>query len=174
MVLLNETTGSLHYSGEGHLIEGEIEGDPNRTVRPIVCDADGHLVIDLDASTITIGTVQIEATNGDILTSTNGSLNVNVTDFPAIQTVTAEKSTDAIGTVETVFSTVTPLLASNGLRKGLIIQIQNETIEVWLGTTSVPTYVLSPKSILEIENFTGALFGRTLSGSTSVYVTEKF
>lgn len=91
----------MAYSGEGNLIEGEIEGDPNKTVRPIVCDADGHLIIDLDASTITIGTVQIEDTSGNILTSVGGSLNVNITGG-TINTVPFGVSPLAVGTITSV------------------------------------------------------------------------
>ena len=99
MALLNETTGSLHYSGEGHLIEAEIEGDPNRTVRPIVCDADGHLVIDLDASTITIGTVDQGSSGTDPWsvkidqTGTNNDVDATITNFPANQDVTIVNGT---------------------------------------------------------------------------------
>lgn len=48
-----------HFSGEGHLIEAVILGDPNQTVTPIVCDAQGRLVIDLSSATIEIGEVVI-------------------------------------------------------------------------------------------------------------------
>jgi hypothetical protein len=46
-----------HFSGEGHLIEAVILGDPNKTVIPVVCDNVGRLIIDLSGGTIVIGTV---------------------------------------------------------------------------------------------------------------------
>lgn len=46
-----------HFSGEGHLIEAVILGDPNKTVIPVVCDSQGRLIIDLSSATITIGEV---------------------------------------------------------------------------------------------------------------------
>jgi hypothetical protein len=46
-----------HFSGEGHLIEAVISGDPNKTVIPVVCDDQGRLIIDLSSATIEIGKV---------------------------------------------------------------------------------------------------------------------
>jgi hypothetical protein len=68
-----------HFSGEGHLIEAVILGDPNKTVIPVVCDSEGRLIIDLSSATITIGAVDIFDSAGNPLTSTSGSLNVNIT-----------------------------------------------------------------------------------------------
>lgn len=34
-----------HFSGEGHLIEGQIEGDTNKTIIPVVVDSSGHLIV---------------------------------------------------------------------------------------------------------------------------------
>jgi len=90
-----------HFSGEGHLIEGQIEGDVNKTIRPIVCDADGHLIIDLDASTITIGTVDQGAAGTDPWlvaidqTGTNNNVDATVTNFPANQDVTVTNGAGA-------------------------------------------------------------------------------
>lgn len=85
-----------HFSGEGHLIEGEIEGHPNKEVRSIVCDADGHLIIDLDASTITIGTVEIEGPSGNrAQVDAEGDLQVDVNNFPANQNVTVTNGAGA-------------------------------------------------------------------------------
>src|ERR1700687_6017528 len=69
---------SLHYSGEGKLIEAVILGDPNHTVIPVVCDSAGRLIVDLASGTSVIGTVQITDSNGKPLLSNNGSLDVNV------------------------------------------------------------------------------------------------
>lgn len=93
-----------HFSGEGHLIEGEIEGHPNKEVRSIVCDEDGHLIIDLDASTITIGTVDQGASGTDPWlvkidqTGTNNNVDANVTNFPASQAVTEANVDSNFGT----------------------------------------------------------------------------
>lgn len=93
-----------HFSGEGHLIEGQIEGDPNKTIVPVAVDSDGHLIIDLDASTITIGTVDQGSPNttanawpvklvdagGVNVAAVNGAgqVAVNVGNFPVTQAVT--------------------------------------------------------------------------------------
>lgn len=69
-------SNDAHFSGEGHLIEAEISGDPNNTVRPLVCDSTGHLLV---AGGSTSSTVMIEDTAGNPITTTAGSLNVNVT-----------------------------------------------------------------------------------------------
>jgi hypothetical protein len=69
----------MAYSGEGNLIEAVILNDPNKTVIPVVCDSEGRLIIDLNGSSITIGTVQIEDSTGNPIVSTGGSLNVDVT-----------------------------------------------------------------------------------------------
>lgn len=79
-----------HYSGEGHLIEGQVEGDVNKTVVPVAVDSQGHLLIDLESSTITIGNVQIVNTSsGNTAQVDNeGDLQVDVNNFPANQNVT--------------------------------------------------------------------------------------
>lgn len=90
-----------HFSGEGHLIEGQIEDDPNKTIRPIVCDEDGHLIIDLDASTITIGTVDQGAAGTDPWsikidqTGTNNDVDATITNFPTNQDVTVTNGAGA-------------------------------------------------------------------------------
>lgn len=70
-----------HYSGERHAIGAEVETDPNREVVPVVCDDDGHLIVNISGTTpvVDIGIVQIEDSAGNPLTSVAGSLNVNVT-----------------------------------------------------------------------------------------------
>lgn len=94
----------MAYSGEGNLIEGQIEGDPNKTVIPVAVDSDGHLIIDLDASTITIGTVDQGSPNtpanawpvklvdaggvNEAAVNGAGQVSVNVGNFPATQAVT--------------------------------------------------------------------------------------
>lgn len=118
----------MAYSGEGNLIEGQIEGDPNKTVVPVAVDSDGHLIIDLDASSITIGTVNQGVPNtpanawpvklvdaggvNEAAVNGAGQVSVNVGNFPATQVVTGPL-TDAqlratpvpvSGTVTTTFS----------------------------------------------------------------------
>jgi hypothetical protein len=55
-----------HFSGEGHLIEAEIFGDINKTIRSVVCDDEGRLIIDLSSATIDIGTVDQGEPNPDL------------------------------------------------------------------------------------------------------------
>lgn len=89
----------MAYSGEGNLIEGQIEGDPNKTVIPVAVDSDGHLIIDLDASTITIGTVDQGASGTDPWlvkidqNGVNNNVDAAVTNFPANQNVTVTNGT---------------------------------------------------------------------------------
>jgi hypothetical protein len=77
-------SNDAHFSGEGHLIEAVILGDTNKTVVPVVCDAQGRLIVDLGSGTSVIGTVRITDSSGNIINSTNGAVNVvevPVTDF---------------------------------------------------------------------------------------------
>lgn len=109
-------SNDAHFSGEGHLIEAVIFGDTNKTVIPVVCDSNGKLLVDLDASSITIGKVDIQDTNGAPLLSTAGSLNTNVANFPVNQNVTVTNGAGAAavniqdgGNSITVDGTVTTL-----------------------------------------------------------------
>jgi hypothetical protein len=90
-----------HFSGQGHLIEAVILGDINKTVIPVVCDAQGRLIVDLASGSAVIGTVMITDTNGNPLLSSNGSLNVDITtgkDFDYVAgTLTAPSSVIGIG-----------------------------------------------------------------------------
>lgn len=140
-----------HFSGEGHLIEGEIEGDLNKTIRPIVCDADGHLIIDLDASTITIGTVDQGASGTDPWsikidqTGTNNDVDATVTNFPANQNVTVTNGAGAAavniqdgGNSITVDGTVTVIPSGTQdvrLVATSVIQPVSGTVTVLQGTT---------------------------------------
>ena len=107
---------------------------------------------------------------GDFTFTPSGTQNVFVTNTIPVST---KPSTDAVGSEETVFTTLTALLAPNANRLGLIIQISSMAVSIFFGSTSVPTYVLPPNSILEVENFTGAVLGEVVSGSTTITVTEK-
>lgn len=79
-----------HFSGQGHLIEAVILGDVNKTVIPVVCDAQGRLIVDLAAGTSTIGNVQIVNTisGNTAAVDSTGDLQVDVNNFPATQAVT--------------------------------------------------------------------------------------
>lgn len=69
-----------HFSGERHAIAGEVLGDPNRTVIPVVVDSQGKLLVDLSSSPIIdIGIVQIEDSTGNPIVATGGAINENLT-----------------------------------------------------------------------------------------------
>lgn len=89
-----------HFSGEGHLIEGQVEGDPNKTVVPVAVDSQGHLIIDLETSGITIGNVQIVNTSSGntAKVDSEGDLQVDVNNFPANQAVTEANLDKNFGT----------------------------------------------------------------------------
>lgn len=190
----------MSYSGEGNLIEGEIEGSPTREVRPIVCDADGHLVIDIDSSTITIGTVDQGAPNLPV-----NAWPVEVENFPPSQAVTGaffqsvqtidgeveitndvgnpipvaivgtSYSSTAVVTSISVTTSPTILLASNPLRKGFIVQNQDTPTFVKLDSTvslALYSYELPRSGVLEKDNYTGPVTAITTLGSTTVMVTE--
>jgi len=73
-----------HYSGEGNLIEGS---DPLGAAVPVAVDFDGKLLFDFSGGSVTVGDVRIEDTAGRDITTTDGSINVYITNFPASQTV---------------------------------------------------------------------------------------
>lgn len=174
-------SNDAHFSGEGHLIEGEIEGDLNKTIRSIVCDADGHLIIDLDASTITIGTVDqgdpntlanawpIEITDGlNVLGTISNPLVTTGTFTPA-------SASTAIITAVTVTTISTPLLAANVNRKGFTVQ--SKTVPFYLAlsatvTTSLYSAYLLKLNEYERNNYTGPVSAILDSGSTTILVTE--
>ena len=89
-----------HFSGEGHLIEGQVEGDINKKIVPVAVDADGHLIIDLETSTITIGDVQIvDNSSGNTAKVDNeGDLQVDINNFPASSIVTEANVDKNFGT----------------------------------------------------------------------------
>jgi hypothetical protein len=73
-------SNDAHFSGQGHLIEAVVYQDPNNTVIPVVCDAQGRLIIDLTAAIITIG--KVDQGLGGI-----SPWLVHVDNFPAVQPV---------------------------------------------------------------------------------------
>ena len=112
----------MAYSGEGNLIEAVILGDPNKTVVPVVCDAQGRLVIDLNGSTIVVGSVDIKDSSGNNLNSTAGSLDVNVTNgvavsnFPSSQAVTEANVDKNFGTWSYYAGTSGTVIVTGGQR----------------------------------------------------------
>lgn len=115
-----------HFSGEGHLIEAVILGDPNKTVIPVVCDSVGRLIIDLSSSTITIGEVDqglpntianawpVEITDGvNVLGTTLHPLVVTgtVTIAPSSTALNLFATNDSVPFgIETTILSYTPLL----------------------------------------------------------------
>lgn len=115
-----------HFSGEGHLIEAVIFGDPNKTVVPVVCDDQGRLIIDLSGSTITIGEVDqglpntlanawpVEITDGiNVLGTALHPINVSgtVTVVPSATGVNLFATNDTVPSgIETVVLTYSPVL----------------------------------------------------------------
>lgn len=163
----------MAYSGEGSLIEGQVEGDPNKTVVPVAVDSNGHLIIDLEASSITIGSVDLNDGVGNPIFSTAGALEVNVVNTPI--PVIINNASTAVVTSVNVTTTPTILLSANTSRKGLAVQTTDQTTFVKFDTTvsnSLYSYELSRKSILEKDNYTGPVTAVTTSGSTNVLVTE--
>lgn len=82
-------------------------------------------------------------------------------------------SSNAVGTIETVYNILTGILPPNPQRKGIVIQNPTDPVDVYLGSTNVATYQLPTNSICEIENFVGSVSAETITGSTNVFVTEK-
>src|SRR5579864_613340 len=172
-----------HFSGEGHLIEAVVLGDPNKTVVPVVCDAQGRLIIDLSGSIIEIGKVD-QGNQGTIPQSwfvelTDGLNVIGTTTHPVniTGTVNENPSLDANVTSVTVGTSSTTLIGPNLFRKGLIFQSKDSPIYYILGTTpattSVYSYYVLKLNSLELENFYGTVSAVVASGTASVQVTEK-
>jgi len=172
-----------HFSGEGHLIEAVVLGDPNKTVVPVVCDSEGRLIIDLNGSTIVIGTVD-QGAQGTIPESwfvelTDG---VNVIGTPAhpvnvTGSFTDNPATDANVTSVTVTTSSTVLIGPNPLRKGLVFQSKDSPVYYILGstpaTTSVYSYYVLKLNALEVNDFFGTVSAVVATGTASIQVTEK-
>lgn len=106
----------MAYSGEGSLIEGQVEGDPKKTVVPVAVDAAGHLIIDIESSSITIGSVDLNDGAGNPISSVGGSLDVNVTNFPTTQAVTEANLDKSFGTWSYYAGTVGTVTVAAGQR----------------------------------------------------------
>lgn len=162
----------MAYSGEGKLIEAEIEGDTAKTIRSLVCDAEGHLLVDTTNMSVITGQVLIEDSTGHDLTSINGSLNVNVTNP---QTITPEKST--FGTIVDLEIDTLPtlLLSDNPLRKNLILCTQSMacfvSTEINVSSNHFSFY-LAKQGYFDLANYTGPLWACTASGICPIKVTE--
>lgn len=57
-----------HFSGEGHLIEGQIEGDINKTITPVAVDASGHLIVSATVTPPALQNVNLTQISGTALT----------------------------------------------------------------------------------------------------------
>jgi len=115
---------------------------------------------------------------GTLTTVPSGTQDVNVVSpdpLPVTGTFTPLQSFNATTTPITVTTVSTSLLGTNASRKGLVIQT-NGPIFVRLdgiASTSIYSYELSNKAVLEIENYCGPVTAVKNTGSTVVLVTEK-
>jgi hypothetical protein len=140
---------------------------------PLRVDADENLKVTGTLVTVPGGNQDVTITNWPTLQQVAGTVTLSATPTIDIGAVSIIPSTDAVGSIVRISPAKTALLGTNAGRKGLIIQIGSVPVYIWLGSTAVPTYSLGIGSILEIENFVGAVFGSVDSGSTSVSITEK-
>ena len=116
--------------------------------------------------------------DGTVTTIPSGVQDVNVTSpdpLPVSGTITPEKSFNASTIAITVTTATTALLGTNANRKGLIIQTVNPIFVLLDGnaTTSLYSYEMPKKAVVEIENYCGPITACTPSGNTTVLVTEK-
>lgn len=76
----------------------------------------------------------------------------------------------------TVTTSSTSLLPTNASRKGFVVQATNPILVRLNGSVSpaLYTYDLAKRATLEVENYCGTVTACTATGSTTVYVTEKF
>ena len=123
--------------------------------------------------------IAIADTAGNPLTSTSGSLDVNITNGTPITvtgTFTFAPSLTATTTAILVTTVPTVLLGTNAVRKGFAVQNQDQVCFIKLDSTASTVlygYELPKKGILEIENYCGPVTAVTASGSVTVMVTEK-
>lgn len=96
--------------------------------------------------------------------------------LPVIGTFTFVPSITATTVSILVTTSVTVLLGTNLLRKGLVIQTVDPIFVRLDGSasTSLYSYEVPKKGVLEIENYCGPVTAIKASGSTAVLVTEKF
>jgi hypothetical protein len=89
--------------------------------------------------------------------------------------VTLDKAFTASTTAVTVTTASTVLFTTNAARKGIIIQTVQPIFVLLDGsaTTSLYSYEVPKKGVVEIENYCGSVTACTASGSTTVLVTEK-
>jgi hypothetical protein len=116
--------------------------------------------------------------DGTVTTIPSGVQDVNVTSpdpLPVSGTIAPEKSFNATTTPITVTTVSISLLGTNANRKGLVIQTNGPIFVRLDGTasTSVYSYELTTKAVLEIENYCGPVTAIKNTGSTTVLVTEK-
>lgn len=121
-----------HFSGEGHLIEAVIFGDPNKTVIPVICDSDGRLFVVLGTGNSVIGTVKITDTNGDTVIAKNGALNVNIDDGETFEYVAGELTSAGsiitTGTCRGIRVFANGVNSSFAISGGNVIQVRSNQI----------------------------------------------
>src|SRR6202142_876623 len=134
-------SNDAHFSGEGHLIEAEISGDVNNTIRPVVCDAAGRLLVDLSGTVVDIGIVQIEDSTGNPIVSTGGALNENLTAVGGAPITEGQKTmANSIPVVIASDQTPIPVTGSfTGTSAVNLIQIDGTAASVNNGTTDAGT-----------------------------------
>ena len=156
----------MSFSGEGKLIEAVIDGDPDKTVVPVVCDASGHLIVDTSGMSVITGAVRIEDSSGLDLTSTSGALNVNVTDFPATQSISGSVSVSNFPAPQVVtgtfFQTTQPVSETN-------VDRNFGTWGYYAGINGSVT-VTSGQRVLGIGTHTTTAGSFTINGGSSIPV----
>lgn len=172
----------MAYSGEGSLIEAVVLGDPNKTVVPVVCDAEGRLLIDLNGTTVSIGKVEIEDSDGNSLTSVDGALNVNVTNPEPIAVVITAAQQITTNNLVSIDATSTPvlLLPENANRKALCIY-NNSDVNMYIkfGTGVTENFYnlkLTKNATWESEfySWSGEVWGLWDAASGTALVAELF
>lgn len=90
-------------------------------------------------------------------------------------TVSIEPATTATVTMVTVSTSPTLLLGANALRKGFAVQNQQQVVFVKFdvtASTSLYSYELPRRGILEKDNYTGPVTAVVSTGTVDVMVTE--
>jgi hypothetical protein len=116
--------------------------------------------------------------DGTVTTIPSGTQDVNVLSpdpLPVSGTFAPEKALTATTVPIVVTAATTVLLGTNANRRGLIIQTNNPIFVLLDGnaTTTLYSYEMPKKAVVEIENYCGPITACTPSGSTTVLVTEK-
>lgn len=96
--------------------------------------------------------------------------------IPTGITIVPSKSAHAATTAVLVSQASVVLLPANSARNGLIVQTMDPVLVRLDGSASsaLYSYAVPRNSVLELENYSGSVEACTLSGTTTVFVTEKF